>query len=310
MSIKYRLALDSPSDARAFCTLYNSIYSKGITSKYYKWQFFYTPFPSYLIFAVEDGQVIGSLGVHVKTIMPNFKRTLSVLDMMVDLRHRGKGVFTGLMKKAMLVGQKYNPMCAIVMANKNGMNAICSTLGWNCVTRLETKQKTLETYKSQELLRNIPNQIPLFKGFHNLFPKNLFHIQHTVEYYKWRFQNHPTNEYLYTFSKTGYSITKIFENPVTFERYGDIIEIVGGDSKSLKELVFLSLKKLNLLGACKITTWLQTNTLWDTIGYELGFSRESEQLRYFCIKTFDTVIDSKLLEAKSWFVQPSDTEMF
>jgi len=263
MSIKYRLALDNSSDARAFCILYNSIYSKEITSKYYKWQFFNTPFPSYLVFATENSKVIGSVGVQVKSIMPNSRKVLSVLDMMVDSLYRGKGVFSSLIKQAMLMGEKFNPLCAIVLANKNGMDAICGALDWYCVTKLETMQKELKHFKTPELLENISNQIPLYEKFLNLFPNNLFHIQHTIEHFNWRFQNHPTFDYIYTCIKTGYSISKVFTNPITFDRYGDIIEIVGKDSKSIKKVANLTLRKLNISNKYNLGfNWLWIWLLW------------------------------------------------
>ena len=309
MSIKYRLAGENVRDSECFCSLYNSTYSKKIDNQYYLWQFFLTPFPTYLFFAEISGVVVGSMGVQVKLLSPHERNVLSVIDMMVSLQCRGKGIFSGLMKTAMQFGERFSPICAIVMANQVGKDAICGSLGWNLVTALETEQVILNENSIEMIL---PSDNVIHQSYRNLsemYPADLYHISHDTEYYQWRFLAHPFYDYtLLNNASQAYSILKVFESPESCVKYGDIIEIVGKETNSIKEVGLSSLKKFSIMGVLKITTWLQTNTLWDEIGRDLGFQSTGE-LRYFCVNTFGK-LEGKLLDSESWLLQPSDTEIY
>lgn len=309
MHVVYRLACKSSEDSIHFCSLYNSTYNKMIDSKYYFWQFFSTPFPSYLFFAELDGVVVGSLGVHVKTLLPQEKKVLSVIDMMISPLCRGKGIFSGLMRTAMLFGDKYSPICAVVMANEVGRNAICGSLGWYCVTELETMQMIIADNNAGSKLPKENSKLPSYEKLQEAYQNSLCHISHDNDYYRWRFQTHPLHEY--TLVRDGfdaYSIIKVFENPETFEKFGDLVEIVGKDANSIRDVGYRSSEKFSSMGVQKITTWLQTNTLWDGIGMEMCF-HGTGQMRYFCVSALGNS-ESELLDPGIWFLQPSDTEIY
>ena len=309
MKIVYRFATSSLKDSESFCSLYNSTYVRKINNDYYTWQFFSTPFPSYLFFAELHGEVVGSIGVQVKQILPKKQNALSIIDMMVSPQCRGKGVFSGLMKAAIQFGNKYLPFCAIVMANEVGKDSICGSLGWSCITEIETMQMVLkgDCTGINLSIENSTHQV--FEELPGLHQNNLYHVSHNIDYYRWRFQTHPMHNYKIVRNDfSAYSILKVFQNPVTLAKYGDIIEIAGKEMNGIKEIGDRSLKQFQSMGVYTITTWMQTNTLWDQIGRELGFMGTG-QMRFFCINALSNS-DNKLLDSGNWFMQPSDTEIY
>lgn len=310
VKVLFRLAENTPDDSHQFCKIYNGIYSRKINTDYYHWQFFSTPFPAYLVFAEFEGCVVGSLGVHVKTLMPCNKRVLSIIDMMVTPDFRGKQVFRNLVESSFLFGRKYAPIAGVVMANLAGKKAICSRLAWTCVSELETEQLIL-TEQNSVATRIAKNDIAqrIITNWPSILSCTLTHTRHDNSYYHWRFRLHPFYRY-YTCGdgNTLYSVLKLFEDPITHETYGDIIEIYGVNEKCIREAATRSLDLFYSLGVLKVTTWLQTNTMWDEIGKDFGFL-DTGTKRYFCMYILDD--DYNILkDPRHWLLQLSDTEIY
>src|SRR5262245_18736479 len=82
--ISFRLARNNPEDCARFCQLFNCLYARHVNGDYYCWQFFSTPFPSYLTLAItSDDKLAGCYGVHVLPSRPEAAQIAWALDIMI-----------------------------------------------------------------------------------------------------------------------------------------------------------------------------------------------------------------------------------
>jgi hypothetical protein len=108
----------------------------------------------------------------------------------------------------------------------------------------------------------------------------------------------------------GYLVLKVFRDPKTGQALGDIVDILWAEDNpdALTEMLCFALGHFHAQGVPQATMWLQTNTLLDQIGRDLGFV-ETQQKRYFCCKVLDERY--KWLEDPGcWFITMADSEIY
>jgi hypothetical protein len=108
----------------------------------------------------------------------------------------------------------------------------------------------------------------------------------------------------------GYLVLKVFEDPSTGERFGDIVDLLWmeDDPAALRGMLSFALSYFYSLGLPQVTMWLQTNTILDEVGRSVGF-RATEQKRYFCCKVLDPAY-SWLEDSKRWYITMVDAEIY
>ncbi len=133
--------------------------------------------------------------------------------------------------------------------------------------------------------------------------------------WQWRFLDNPRYRYeLFRAEKQGVLVgllaLKMFVDPVTDERYGDIVDIAWRteDAAILPHLLTGAANHLRDQGAQQISTWLQTNTELDEAGCKLGFQPTSRQRNLVC-KVLDTNC-AWLEDPLRWCTTMADTEMY
>jgi hypothetical protein len=145
--------------------------------------------------------------------------------------------------------------------------------------------------------------------------KNLFANTRCVEYLDWRFTENARYSYnVFVAHKNGlpfgYIVLKIFRDPVSNQAFGDIVDIlwVEDDKEALANMLCFSLAHFHNQNVGGVAMWLQTNTVLDEIGVEVGF-KQSEQKRFFCGKALKENF-KHLEDASSWFINMSDSEVY
>lgn len=312
--MNFRLAKNNEQDANNFCALSNSLYARPVNEAYYNWQFFECPFPSLLNIAVdENDKLVGSYCLHVKG------NVAWVLDIMVSPQVQRQGVFRKLVDFGFENLKAYDVAAIVVMANEKADKACVEGLGWERIN-------TFFTYfaKPDELLNKTKfilefEKIENFSScdfiIKNAPKKNLFSNARTVAYQNWRFIENTRYSYDIFVAHQhgtpfGYVVLKTFHDPVSGQSFGDIVDIlwVEDDKQALTDMLRFSLMQFYEKNVETAAMWLQTNTVLDEVGVEVGF-KQSEQKRYFCGKALDE--NFKHLEnASSWFINMSDSEVY
>ncbi len=126
-------------DARSFCELFNSLYTRKVDENYYRWQFFATPFPSGLAVATAaDGKWIGCYGFHVVPSSGECSPVAWMLDIMVAPEFQRKGVFRRLADFAAAAAAEHKPVALCVMANAKADAAHTRLPEWKRVMEIST----------------------------------------------------------------------------------------------------------------------------------------------------------------------------
>ena len=317
--ITYRKATEEQSDIAAFCDLYNGFYAKNVDDRYVRWQFFDTPFPSILsVAANEANHPIGFYGLHVIETNAGLM-TAWVLDIMIHPSYQDRGVFRNLAQFAHEQIRPFQPAGIFVMANETGANALTRGLGWSQINTYisfvaETK-KTREFPSDPQItiIETHSLELDYFgEHFHN---RGLCLIQDDLQYRRWRYNENPRFRYsqfkaIRNGEVFGYLVLKIFTDPVTAKTFGDIVDIRWhkDNASGLTQMLLFALNYFRQRQVRLAVMWLQSNTILDQVGLDLGF-RRIDQNRYFCGMALKP--EHKSLELpESWFLTLSASEIY
>ena len=315
-----RLARNDIGDGSRFCELFNSLYLRHVNVNYYRWQFFDTPFPSQLSMAItRDGELAGCYGFHVLRSVPADTRIAWALDIMVAPRFQGEGVFRALAEFAIAQVLLHRPIALCVMANQRADGAHVHGLGWHRVNVLTTFVCSTSSSLSNPVKLQF-SQCDDFEG--HAVPSilaqrdmSLASTLRSTQFLDWRFVSNPWRSHDLFIARRreepfGYLALKKFQDPRTGQAFGDIVDLRWSDDdpEALAEMLRFALGHFHAQGVQQAAMWLQTNTLLDQIGCDLGFV-ETEQKRYFCCKVLDE--HYKWLEdPKRWFITMADSEIY
>jgi hypothetical protein len=105
-------------------------------------------------------------------------------------------------------------------------------------------------------------------------------------------------------------VLKIFRNPQSGVYSGDIVDVIWTreDPTVLRDLLCAALQFFKKYEAATAAIWLQTNTVLDRAGRELGFAKIN-QIRYCNCRILDSQF-SRLESASSWFFTMSAAEIY
>ncbi len=316
--------LDEP-DARGFCDLFNSLYSRKVNEAYYRWQFFSTPFPSGLAVATTaDGKWAGCYGFHMVPSTGGCSPIAWMLDIMVAPEFQRKGVFRQLAAFAAECAAAHKPAALCVMANAKADLAHTHLPGWKRMMEISTfERKTADVPEmsgkfefrfSEEIDSGVLAGIAGNAIAEKLTPRLVTQVR-SESYFRWRFAENAWYRYsMLMISQAGADVAavvvKSFQDPQSGESFGDVVDVVWDheDPFALRELLCAALRHFGERGTRNAAIWLQTKTVLDSVGRELGFL-ESGQKRYFCGRVLDSNC-GRLESAANWFLTMSAAEIF
>jgi GNAT superfamily N-acetyltransferase len=286
------------SDAFKFVDIMNSQYSRKKTPEYFYWQYIHPYEPTVLMCAFEANQMCGVFGLK-KRKLNNGVIVGQAIDMLIIPAWRGKGLFRELADHALQhFSKELDILC--VFANAIGNYAVQRSIGWYHIGTIKT------------LFLKITGSVSSGFSFdESLKNKSVrFYFERNQDYTRWRFDKNP--EYSYKAVRVGDTIAwvKIFIDPITNTRYGDIVDIMipYASSRRLYDIVYAACKYLQLQGAEFITTWAMPGTLLRSATESIGFA-ERNQERYFCIKVLNPEYEY-LTEFSNWNLVQADAEIF
>lgn len=285
-------------DIPALVKLFNRNYKRQKTAGYFRWQFFNSAYPTLLILACNDRQVVGMFGLQTRMLKSRL-RVGQAIDMLIDENYRCKGLFRKLADSATALCGEIDAL--IVLPNLSGRFAVEKRLGWKTVgmvPALVMESKNDLEIDNKKIISDVGQIQPTFEEF-----------MYTDETYKWRFDEHPDYSYTrITLDNDCFAYTKHFTDPDSGNVFSDIMYI-GGCLKTNADLARVLIKcchDLNRDGVSGLTLWALPETPPYLIARQLGF-KERTQPRFLCCKSLNQ--NSKHLEQiESWCIFLSDAE--
>src|ERR1035437_1224485 len=313
---RFRLAEDTPDDQQRFCALFNSLYTRKVDHRYYRWQFFEPPFPSILAFAeAPGGELAGCYGYHLLQWNMSRRPLAWALDIMISPRFQGSGLFRRLATYASACTEKYSPVARCVMANQRASRAHTLGLGWKEVGAIPTSLADTSGTLPQEpdvevgVLRAAgTGEIPLCSS---PIP-GLAAVIRSESYMTWRFRSNPWYQYDFicfggSSRPKAYVVTKVFSDPVTYHKYGDIVDYLWSPNISPSVLLNAALTAFRSADIMQAAFWLRKEVPLDS--FPCWNLRQVSPTRYFCCSVLDTEY-KRLSESRSWFLSMADSEIY
>ncbi len=279
--------------------LMNSQYDRKKDEKYYMWQYFGSFYSTVLMCAVSNDNIVGTFGLQRRGLS-NGMTAGQATDLLVSPEWRGQGVFSRLGIEALSYFNDLDLLC--VLPNIHGKNACERALGW----------KTLGKINSMVLKSNSPDvgaeELSITgKGCN----KETVQFEYSSDLRKWRYDQHPDYNYAYVRLSSGeFSVVKIFTDPLTGNRYGDIVDFKCSLKRLdlIRELFVKSIEHLNKQGLKSVTSWAMPGTLLREVVESIGFVELSQE-RYFCVKVLKKEYEY-LYDLSLWHLVQADSEIY
>lgn len=287
--ITYRIA--QKKDAEKMADLMNNQYARKKTKKYFFWQYFDSPLPSFSMTAWSGDELIGIFGVQQKKLSDKTK-AVQLIDLLIKPEWRGKGIFKELSLRAFALFPKAELF--FVLPNKNGKNA-CEKLGFKTIAKIDTLVRQSELKQGVE---QISGKMQKYIRF----------IKKPAET-KWRFGKN--SDYAYkkiSAQKNDSAYVKVFTDPVSGKKYGDIVEVTVAKSDGYMHMIKKALDYFRNNNIDDVTIWALPHTEMYPKLLREGFVPVSQE-RYFCVKISDKK-RKKLYNVKTWHLQESDAEFY
>jgi len=297
-NITIRLAVES--DIPQMVNLMNSQYSREKDENYFLWQYFNSYYPTISMGAFIDITLIGMFGLQ-KRKLESGAYVGQAIDLLIAPEWRKKGIFKSLYEKVIGYFPDLDLLC--VLPNQNGKNACEKTLGWNILGKINSMfllTKHLKSFSMKTLSLSSSIKEHVFARF-----------DYNDKIRKWRFDQHPEYKYTYVRLVTGeFAITKVFKDPVTGARYGDIVDFECdlNNQKLLRELFLQACIDLKSQHVESITTWALPHTPLYRVVESLGFI-ELPQERYFVMRVLNHKYEY-LYDLSRWHLVQADCEIY
>jgi hypothetical protein len=309
-------------DAKAFAAICNATYIRQVTEAYYLWQFFNTPNQAVCLFVEDKGQVVATYGLRQLTYTTSPNRFVGLtVDLIINPELRKSGLLARLEIELERSALDLGCVCLYSLSNEAAYKPRISTLGWSSLgNRVTFITRTTQSAQSDtgisfhKVNRFEGDTVAIHRSFQETYP-SLAMTQRTERYLNWRFADNPRYSYdLFIVRRHalffGYLVLKVFRDPQTREAVGDIVDLLWAedDPDSLMAMLRFALSHFHAQGVKQATIWLQTHTLLDQVGRQLGFA-ETAQKRHFCCK----VLDERyrwLEDPTRWFITMADSEVY
>jgi N-acetylglutamate synthase-like GNAT family acetyltransferase len=292
--VTYRAA--KKSDIGQLVNLMNGQYARQKNARYFLWQFFKPVQPSTLIVAINNKKIIGMFGIQ-KKILSNKVIVGQLIDLLILPDYRDRGIFKTMAGKALL--RFKNLQAIIVFPNQNGKRACEKSLGMKTLAKIDSLILDTKNFQDHSDKTNFDNK--------NI--SQLIQFKKTDTWRHWRYNLHPDYKYKKIIkNKDNFLIVKIFEDPLTKMKYGDIVDI---KQKKITDLAILVAKANNYFikkNIKLITTWALPHTQISQFFKQLGFKPLSQE-RYFCVKVLKSK-NKNLYDINNWQLVQADAEIY
>lgn len=286
------------TDAAAFINLMNSQYQRKKTEAYFHWQFMTSAVPVRLFVAYKGSELIACYGVQILRLTNGAYCGFAV-DLLIAPVFRNRGLFALLEYEVSRFAATHECVALICLPNPDGMKAHKGLGTWQQVGIVQTLGLSLLADSAMSA--------------HEGFCENEITVafEKDARYQAWRFFQHPEYRYsLVNLNPDVFLITKIFTDPVTGSRYGDIVDFhcATDNPELLLELFGNAIVQLNKESIESITTWALAHTPLYNVLLTLGFKNLLQE-RFFCIKVLNSAFEY-LYDYTKWHLVQADSEIY
>lgn len=296
-AINIRLA--HAEDAKPFTSLMNRQYSRKKKEEYFYWQFMNPSIPTRLFVAYENNIFVGSYGIQVHTLSDSVLCGFTI-DLLIREEYRNRALLVLFEEEARKFALERGAQVMTSLPNFDGMRAHKGLKTWKNIGIVKTY-----TLLKAEIAGDNERPERRVSG------EEFVYFSKSDSYRFWRYNQNP--EYEYTFIKLDsgeFAITKLFKDPVTNIKYGDIVDFECGlqDRKLLRELFLKACMSLKEEGVEAITTWALPHTPLSEVVESLGFT-ETQPERYFCFKAINPERE-QAYDFSRWHLVQADAEIY
>jgi len=296
MSDKITFRYAEEKDIDGLVNLMNNHYARKYNAEYFKWQIFNSKYQSVLMCAFnEDDKPVATIGGQKKSLS-NGAVILQPLDLLIQKEYRGRGIFRILYQSIVDYYKDFD--IELGFANGNGVVSFDRFFEWKTIVKVD--ELILPVNKDFKLKSIKLNQEILIEN-------NCVRYTYNDEIRNWRFLENPLYKYKIFKKDNNIIVVKVFTDPVSNKKYGDIVETSYENSKIL-ELLQEAIEYLILQNINFISTWALKHTSLYNIFKSIGFVEEKRE-RYFCGKVVKKEYDF-LNDAKSWELFQADAEIY
>jgi hypothetical protein len=297
MEITYRPAV--PGDIPRLKEIFNAHYARKKEDAYFTWQYFDSALPTIAICAEVDGRIEGTLGMQKRELEGGIP-VGQLIDLILTPQLRGQGVLAELGERVVAHFSGLRLLCGL--PNLNGCKALVKALGWQRLAKLDA------------LVLQVDRKLPREPELGKLLPGAFAHparLRWTADQRAWRYGRHP--DYVYdTVEGSGgnFAVTKVYTDPVTRQRFGDIVDFQAplSDPPGLADIFTRAVDRLAAQGVENITTWAPPGTLLCEILTLMGFAAAPQE-RYLIAKVLDPTLGD-YSESAAWFIVQADAEIY
>lgn len=292
------------SDVPQILALVHRIYTRRWSAGFFFWLLFENVHQTITRIAIDNATVVGMFGVQIRKISPTMN-CAQVIGINVDRQYRRQGVFSHLADSTMASLPSIDLLA--VLANQDAVTPCTRKLGMTFVGAL-----TQYLVGPKVSIPEVPfpwhlgGTAPCSEG--SWRQQGVFHFEHSPDFCKWRFQNHPMYTYYgICISPTEFGTVKLYTDPLSGTVYGDIVDVQCSLHSGDRLAMVLSASTLALrdLGASIVDTWAVPGSFVATALDKIGFSAGR------CVGHFGLrMINSHCPGAYSfdkWHLVPSDS---
>ncbi len=286
-------------DAKAFTELMNKQYRRKKREEYFYWQFINPSIPTRLFVAYENDLFVGSYGIQVHTLSDSVLCGFTI-DLLIREEYRNRALLVLFEEEAQKFAMEKGAQVMTSLPNFDGMRAHKGLRTWKHIGTVKTY-----TLPKAEVAGNKELTKQRTSG------KELVYFSKSDAYRIWRYKLNPEYDYTDIKVDTGeFAVTKLFKDPVTNVRYGDIVDFECDlqDLKLLRELFLKACMSLRGEGVEAITTWVLPHTPLSEVVESLGFT-ETQPERYFCFKALKPGKD-QTYDFSHWHLVQADSEIY
>ena len=319
--VTIRLARRDRPDADNFCRLFNALYNRHVDPAYVAWQFFETPFPTLLFLAeTSAGELAGTYGVQIVDVMPDGLPVAWAIDIMVAPEHQGQGIFRQLATHAEAAARTHGAAAMVVFANARAERAHVNGLGWTRITQVPALVGSTSGAGTDagglRYRRAAASDLATFP-FPTADSPGDGRIAKTrsAAFAEWRFLRSPWYSYEVYVAERGSTprgllALKVFTDPATATRYGDIVDLLttASDEDVVAEMLNFARGRFAALGVSTATMWAAHGTVVCDAASRAGFTPIARE-KYFCGRVIDAHYDG-LMDGGRWSLSPADSEEF
>lgn len=272
-------------DISGIMRLNNELYDYNWNRNFYLWLYVKSVFPTTVMAALANGEVVGTFGVQKRRLTNNVYLG-QIIGINIANKWRGQGLFSKLAKETLPKIKGLKGIC--IFSNKTAVPICKKCLKMNFIgelSKLTLKDFSSVANNNSFVCEKIDNSISLASSIKT----NDIMFEHSEEFRIWKFSQSPVYTYYkISISSQEYTIVKIYYDKEKDKNYGDIIDIECNleDDKKLQQLFGSAIKALIDKNAVAITTWANPNSLLRQVLERIGF-RESNNTCYFGISIFN-----------------------